>query len=1225
MDKVLNSIKLFFGKKKKEDELQIPQVAPVKLPGLSFSEPKTAQASAQINAQPTEPIKFANPLEAIRTKIADYFAPTPEVRTRDIIREIPGATAQVGQDILQSISRNIVSGMKTLGGSYKPVKPEGKVAEFFLGKEPVYDVGTRATKFAKELETGKYGVKLPTVAAVPIAAGLVIGDVALDMPGVDIPLSGGKKILLNNTDELATVIKNEFKLKPLAAEFEEPAKLVLKDVLDKIGERYTLSKDLVRKITSGEILEGAKSVLQKQGDRLLVNLNEGFEDVLPKAIKEFIAKTTEKKAPEVVERGVKMAVKEEPKTVEGVKLLEKPQEQKLLPGSYVAKTEAEAKKLFKKTGVAPEFRGEVKSTGKVINLPGDSDVMNIPPVGRGDLQPPKLDFTKWNDVGAIRLSRDTLERNIEKVVPKEQQQMVKDWIINPNRDNELARTKWLDNVVNTTKSLMNTLGIKKNSAEDMAIQRFGEGKMTAEELKDQLPNTWDKVVEADKYFRGLYDNILTQINNVRVKYGYEAIPKRENYYRHFQEMGDLMDYFGMLFGKEVWQDVFGEVKGTVPTNISGITQFFEPGKPFTSVELLRKGGQFTESAIGGFENYLNSVSRQIFHTDTVQRGRTLVKYIEEQMGNTKALPNFMANLREWVNIRAGKKSALDNVVEQVFGRPFLDMIAAARQRLAKNAVIGNLSSAITNTVPVTQILATTDKDAVVHGLFDTLTSPFLKDPSIIDGQESAFLKRTFGGDTTIDPTLLEKAEDIGGWMFGAIDRFIKRFGTASKYFEGLKNGLDEKAAMRAADDYAIKTFVERSVGETPNLFSSRSVGSLFPFQLEVNNILSFIKRDIPTMAGGDALKLGSMLAQFFVYSYFYNNLFEKATGRRVTLDPIHAGLTAMGMTDEAQGKPLEQRLALAGVDISEQLPIIGAFSSGGRLPISSVVPDISKIAQGQATLKDELIKTLTTNVLPFGGVQLRKTVTGLKSYLEGGVYNDRGQLKYPVDDNFFSLLQSLAFGAYSGKYANLYFKNEMSALTDKETVYFKEAIDKGEDPVKAWALMQKNKVINGYNSRVRRVMTNKELDPAGKQKEIAEINDQVNHLIALFDSIQDTETLKNSLSTLDSLTVEASSNIPGRGDTTTPDTTGLKPVLNGKGSIKTGLEDIVAKSGGAKLKAGKKGKAPPKLGGIKLDVSIKRPTKRISAPIIEPIKRPGIKLNYRVPEYKSAPIGVRLP
>lgn len=1223
MDKVLNSIKLFFGKKKKEDELQIPQVAPVKLPGLSFSEPKTAQASAQINAQPTEPMKFANPLEAIRTKIADYFAPTPEVRTRDIVREIPGAAAQVGQDILQSVSRNIVSGAKTLGGSYEPVKPKGKVAEFFLGKEPVYDVGTRATKFAKELETGKYGVKLPTVAAVPIAAGLVIGDVALDMPGVDISLSGGKKILINNTDELATVIKNEFKLKPLAAEFEEPAKLVLKDVLDKIGERYTLSKDLVRKITSGEILEGAKSVLQKQGDRLLVNLNEGFEDVLPKAIKEFIAKTTEKKAPEVVERGVKMAVKEEPKTVEGVKLLEKPQEQKLLPGSYVAKTEAEAKKFFKKTGVAPEFKGELKSSGKVINLPGDSDVMNVPPVGKGGLQPPKLDFEKWKDVGFLK-GRKRLEEIVEQIVPKDQQQLVKDWLIEFHRKQESLKKDWINTTVEKAKALVNKLGIRKGSAEASAVMRYGEGRMTLEELQKQFPNKWLNIIELDKFARELFDTSLDTVNSIRTRFGYEPIPKIQNYYHHSLQPS-VTDIFDTLFGKKMWSDIFGQARGDLPVEIAGKTQYFKPGKVFTSTELKREGGKFTEDAIFSMENYIKSIADHLFHTESVQRGNLLQKYIEEQMEGSNKLSKFITYLREWINSMAGKSTSLDAAIERYTDRAVVDGLSYAKERLTNNAVIANISSAVTNIAPMPQLLATTDKESLAKGLFDTIFSPFLSKPYEIDGLRSEFLYRTFTGDTTIDPTLLEKAKDIGGWLFGAVDRFIKRTGVVAKYFEGIKKGLNPEEAIKAADNYAIGAFVERSRGELPILFSSRSFGSMFPFQLEVNNIISFISHEIPEAAKDDKLKLASMLTQFFIYSHIFNNLFEKVTGRRVILDPIQSVLIVLGLTDESRDKSFEQRIAGGFVNIAEQTPIISMAMEGGRLPISSVIPDIQKIAEGQATLKDELIKTLTTNVLPFGGVQLRKTLTGLKAYLEGGEYNDRGQLKYPVDEGFFPLLQSLAFGAYSGKYANLYFKNEMSALTDKETVYYKEAIEKGDDPVGAWALMQKNKVLNGYNSRIRRVMTNPELDPTEKQKEIAEINDQVNHLIALFDSIRDTDTLKNSLSTLDSLTSAGGFTTPGRGDTTTPVTTGLQPVLDNKGTIKTGLEDIVAESGGAKLKTGKKGKAAPKLGGIKLDVNIKKPTRRISAPIIEPIERPGVKLNYRVPEYKSAPIGVRLP
>src|SRR3990167_8515720 len=131
--------------------------------------------------------------------------------------------------------------------------------------------------------------------------------------------------------------------------------------------------------------------------------------------------------------------------------------------------------------------------------------------------------------------------------------------------------------------------------------------MTAEELRAATPK-WQQVTEASQYFRGKYDDLLNQVNQSRQQFGYNPIPKRQDYFRHFQEINDAIGQFGLLLREQ-----------DIPTEISGLTSIFKPGKPFTTAELQRKGGAYTESAIKGMDNYLDSISKQIYHIDSVQR------------------------------------------------------------------------------------------------------------------------------------------------------------------------------------------------------------------------------------------------------------------------------------------------------------------------------------------------------------------------------------------------------------------------------------------------------------------------------------------------------------------------------------------------------------------------------------------------------------------------------
>ncbi|MBM3702929.1 MAG: hypothetical protein FJW63_08095, partial [Actinobacteria bacterium] len=493
---------------------------------------------------------------------------------------------------------------------------------------------------------------------------------------------------------------------------------------------------------------------------------------------------------------------------------------------------------------------------------------------RGYIKSPELNFTKWQDKPALSLTRETFERNITDVA-REDAPKIKQFIVDPVRKNETARAEFINKTRNEIRKTINKLNIKAGSKEDALIQRYGEGNIKLDQLKKET-NNWENIVEGAKYFRGKYDELLDQINQVRTKYGYNPIPKRQDYFRHFQELGNVIEQFGLIFKEE-----------DLPTEISGITEMFRPGKPFTTAELQRRGGKYTESAIRGMDNYLDSVSRQIFHTDSVQRVRALENYIRESgdAGFAK-LPNFVANVREYGNLLAGKKATFDRAFESVFGRPFYGAINWVKNRTSANLVGGNVSSAMTNFIPFTQSLATTDKPSFIRGLFESVISPIKTDYSEIGGVKSGFLTRRFP-QKYIQPTFIQNVGSKANWLFETIDRFTAKAVVAGKYFENTSKGLNPKEAMLNADDYAAKVLADRSIGQLPNLMGSRTLGVVTQFQTEINNLYSFLKKDIPQMSNGNAFKIANALGQFVVYSYVFNNLYEKITGRRPTLDVIN--------------------------------------------------------------------------------------------------------------------------------------------------------------------------------------------------------------------------------------------------------------------------------------------------------------------------------------------------
>ena len=651
-----------------------------------------------------------------------------------------------------------------------------------------------------------------------------------------------------------------------------------------------------------------------------------------------------------------------------------------------------------------------------------------PPVMKNGVGMPAMDdFFKWKDKSPLMLSRETSERNIEKVVGEGDREKVKEWWLEPTRKNETERIKFANALrKETTEKIVKGLGIRrKTGIEKMGqktslikkniltelVQRYGEGNqgeypITLQELKDMEPNNWMKVKEAAEYFREKYSVLLEMVNKRRAEFGYAPIPARPDYFRHFREIDGYLRRFGLIMKSE-----------DLPGSMTGLTGIFKPGKPFSTAELRRKGKKTEIDAIAGFDNYIDSITRQIFHIDSVQRGRALEKYMREAMEASEVaaksdaeklvLGNFANNVKETTNIVSGKKSDFDRAVESRFGRKIYAAADWIRQRSSANMIGANVASALTNYAPLTQALATTDKRAFTRGLGEAMMLPAKKEPFMIDGVESSFLVRRYPVER-IDPRGLQKAGQKAGWIFRGVDQFVSTAIVAGKYYENIARGMSKEVAMKDADAYAGKMIADRSAGQRPLLMSDKALGILTQFQLEVNNTWSFMINDIPNMSGKNKLKYASMLSQFIIYSFLFNEAYKKLTGRRPILDPIYLVMTLMGATAESEQASLPRRVVEAGKDLAGNVPFIGGFT-GGRFPAISVIPEPVSPMIGESTWGKEMAK-IPMIVLPFGGLQAKKTYTGIEALIKGYTETGRGELKAEVEATPTNIIKGTIFG-----------------------------------------------------------------------------------------------------------------------------------------------------------------------------------------------------------------------
>lgn len=646
------------------------------------------------------------------------------------------------------------------------------------------------------------------------------------------------------------------------------------------------------------------------------------------------------------------------------------------------------------TGDVRAYQDFIKQDEKSLEETGTQLPVTLddiePPIVRGEIQAPKLDFRKWRDKARFLLERDTFERNLEKVATKEDADKLKKFIVEPVRENELARIKFTNDLKEKFSKKLKELGIKRNTIEDELIQKFGEKQISLDELKVAAPKKWQEIQTASNYFRNVYDNLLDAWNDERKKFGYPIIPKVPNYFRHFDEINFFVKNYGVLRSQD-----------ELPTEIAGKTEFFKPGKPFTTAEMHRTGNSTKYSAIGGFNNYIDSVSKQIFHIDSIQRGRALEKYMEasaklaRSIGEPLLLSNFIANLREYVNNGlAGKTATLDRALE-ILGRRTLNSFQTISKLIGKNIIVGNISTALSHLVSLPLIAATTDKIPLMKGGMTTLTSPLKSEPfSMIDGQESSYLVRRFPIEE-IMPTMPKTAEKALSYFFTVTDKFKSRLAVSSKYYEGLKNGLSPSEAMKQADIYAGKIIGDYSIGQKPNLMNTKTTSLIAQFQLGLNDSISVLLHDIPEGATyetknekGETVRrkkkwqIASKLIQFAIFSYLFNELFlKKIRGSGKGIDPIDLGLTLTGLNDEGNGQSIGNRLKLAGTDLAGELPFTSAVT--GNFPLSTALSQpVKDLLAGNYTKFAEGIAANFASPIG-GGLQAKKTIEGYQAIKRG--------------------------------------------------------------------------------------------------------------------------------------------------------------------------------------------------------------------------------------------------
>lgn len=757
---------------------------------------------------------------------------------------------------------------------------------------------------------------------------------------------------------------------------------------------------------------------------------------------------------------------------------------------------------------------------------------------------------KWVDKGSgLAYMRETMERNIRDIAKKgkvadEKAEAFNNEYFHPVHKNESDRKSYVVGLQDRIKAL--NLGRKVENgnlvSESYAVQWLGEAEFNRKYLaehprvkqrggfgyeewnaaiqkfREENPKLdYAKIEHAVKEFRSIYDQLYQDMNRVRMENGYEPVDYMQGYFPHFQENdkdGSLLTKFGRQLG------ITNEVT-PLPATINGLTQSFRPGIRYMANIQQRLGYATAYDALQGFDRYIEVASDVIYHTGDIQRLRALatqIRYRASDEGVRKqidrilqdptltpdeanervaqamkdapfALSNFVAELDEYTNLLAGKKSRLDRGMEKMLGRKFYNVCKAFESRVGANMVAANIGSALTNFIPLTQAWSQVSSADMLHGMWQTLQN--YKTADGLDAASTFIHNRSGYGRLAM--STMDKVAEKAAFLMEAVDGFTTGSVVRARYLQNLRLGMSEVNAMQEADQFAANIMADRSKGATPTIYSARNpIIKLFTqFQLEVNNELSWIFKDmIPQERKKGVAQLAKALFKFLIGAWLYNEVYEAITGRRAALDPLDILNDSVGdftgyqlpntvqsalsgrweFTKEKPGTyqaiknlggnlvselPGTQMLTVLGLDEKWGLEI-----DSGRIAVSSAIPNFGNIEKALLasnediapkkkvqTVVNELANPAAYLALPFGGGQIKKMAQGAQAVMQGGSYKadneGRDILQYPIYNDkpgemAKNLAQALLFGKTATEEAQGWIESGFKNLSAKETAAYQE-------------------------------------------------------------------------------------------------------------------------------------------------------------------------------------------
>lgn len=664
-------------------------------------------------------------------------------------------------------------------------------------------------------------------------------------------------------------------------------------------------------------------------------------------------------------------------------------------------------------------------------------------------------------IDAINATREEIYPNVEERVNETKDALLKTYdLIKQAEKTGIAPYKIDQDIQDNIKRLDERIEAKKEKIEEIEkanrpnyqktkkyislVEQLSLLEQNKNELERTIGKRYDEKVERLKQRAQRLSDTLNSEELWRGK----RIPKRENYYRHFQEMSE---------GFKALHNIF-TTPSEISSKLAGTSEYTKPKSKFLGLAQKRLTNETEYDAVKGFLNYLEPASYAINIDPFITELREITETIKKNTTETKNANKLTEYLDDFAGSLAGKTNPFDRPVQKVVGRKTMKAIEWTANRIKSNAVLGNINSSISQILNLPQVVAKIkDPIKMAQGVGDLV---FNKGKY----QDSQFIQERYHSDimSQFNTKLTQQPKKFATWMLGALDEGVTKAGWNAVYRQAIEKGIDNP--IKYADDTMRSLVAGRGIGERTLAQESKLTNLLMPFTVETGNYWRVMKDFV------NEKDFGGILITFIV-GWLLNRGIEAIGASGKTFDPIDAIYDAI--TEEDIG--ILQRIGRVGGEILSSVPMgqqiaslypeygadFGIFELPGREELFGS-NDPTRFGTGNV-LGKVFSNPVTGVALPWGGTQLRRTLEGANALIKGGDYktNSKGeeQLKFPIDtknmetsEKLLTAIQALTLGKYATPNADKYFED--GALSKVETKGYKKALETGMSAEEFYNIMQ---------------------------------------------------------------------------------------------------------------------------------------------------------------------------